>query len=391
MNKNLFLIISSFFSGIILSLFFILYSFYSPYQKTNPIPIPTPTPAVIQKQVIGFLPYWLLSKADQDYSSYITTLAYFALRINNDGSIITHTQPTESEPGWYALISGKANAFLQQAKAHKILLSLVIDSGDIHTIDAFTSTPEKSADMLVSHIKPIMQQNGFTDLNLDIEYTKQASIEARMNFVEFVKAVKEHLPNSTTLTLEISPIDTLQNQLIDIKGVSTYADHIVIMTYDYHATDSLVTGPVAPLFGAGIVSEFDVATAVNNALQFVPPQKLILGVPLYGYEWETIGTAPRSAVIPGSGVLASNNRVETFLASCGICKVTEDTDAQEPFISYFSNDTHTNHIIVFPDKNSTSAKITFANEEKIGGLALWALGYEGNTILSPLTNYKNSH
>lgn len=341
--------------------------------------------------MIGFLPYWLLSKANEDYSNDITTLAYFALRIDSDGSIVTHTSPTEAEPGWYALTSGKADSFLQQAKAHNINLSLVIDSGDINAINNFIATPTKSADTLVSNITPLMQLSGFTDLNLDIEYTKQASAGARTNFVQFVKEVHQALPKDTTLTLEISPIDTVQSQLIDIKRVSAYADKVVIMAYDYHATDSLVTGPVAPLFGAGIVSEFDVATAVDKALQCMPPQKLILGIPLYGYEWETIGTVPRSAAIPGSGVLASNSRIETLLANCPTCKVTADTDAQESFISYFSSDTNTNHIIVFPDKNSTSAKIDLANQKGLGGLALWALGYEGNTMLNPLNTYKNSH
>src|SRR5207248_7468338 len=34
--------------------------------------------------------------------------------------------------------------------------------------------------------------------------------------------------------------------------------------------------------------------AVQRSLQTVPPEKLVLGMPLYGYEWETLNTAVRS-------------------------------------------------------------------------------------------------
>jgi spore germination protein YaaH len=70
--------------------------------------------------------------------------------------------------------------------------------------------------------------------------------------------------------------------------MSKIADNIVLMAYDYHSTSSFVTGPVAPLSGAGIMSEYDVTAAVEKTLDLIPPQKLVLGIPLYGYEWETL-------------------------------------------------------------------------------------------------------
>ncbi len=340
-----------------------------------------------QNQVIGFLPYWLLTKANTDYSKDITTLTYFSLRIDADGSILKLTTPTQEEPGWYALQSGNVNPFLTSARTHHLVLSLALDSGDNTTINSFISHPTASAQKLVSQVKPLMHQYGFSDLNLDIEYTQHASPTARTHFVQFIQGVRKNLPPSTTLTLEISTLDVIEHQLIDVKAISPYADNIILMAYDYHTPDSFVTGPVAPLGGAGTISEYDVATAVQKSLQLIPTQKLILGIPLYGYEWETLGTIPRSPVIPGSGFTASNRRAEDLLSSCPTCHIQRDTQAIEPYISYFSPDTNTNHIIFFPDQTSTQAKVDFAQKEGLGGLALWALGYEGNIILKPLTTY----
>lgn len=343
-----------------------------------------------KRQVVGFLPYWLLSKATKDYSPYLTTLTYFALRIDKDGSIVKKVSPTQYEPGWYALTSGKADDLFAQARTSHIALSLTIDSGNIDSIDSFISSASASASTLVAQIQPLLQQYGFSDLNLDIEYTKNASDNERKNFLEFVHDVQRDLPSGITLTVEVSPVDTIQKQLIDISRIGTYANTIILMAYDYHSPDSFVAGPVAPLFGAGVESEFDVTTAVDTLRKEIPSQKIVLGIPLYGYEWETLGTIPRSAIIPGSGVLASNNRAETLLSACQNCTVHSDDVAKESYLSFFSNDTHTNHAIFFPDSLSTAAKRDYAIENNLGGLALWALGYEGSTILNPLVGYKQT-
>lgn len=343
-----------------------------------------------EKQVIGFLPYWLLARASADYSPSINTLTYFALRINPDGSMQKFLSQKEAEPGYHALYSGKVDPFLQIAKKHHETLSLAIDSGDAKTIEELVATPSAHAKILVREVLPLMQKYGFSDLNLDIEYTASASAQNRQRFTTFLQDVKDNLQGKATLTVEISTMDVIFKNLIDVKAVSAIADNIILMAYDYHSTDSFVTGPVAPLGGAGIQSEYDVTAAVAKSLEQIPPEKLILGIPLYGYEWETLGTIPRSAAIPGSGVAASNRRMKDFLATCASCSAFMDQTAVEPYISYFSDDTNTTHIISYPNEQSTAAKLRLAKQTHIAGVALWALGYEGSNILKPLSSYLHS-
>lgn len=341
-----------------------------------------------KKQVIGFLPYWLLDKASPDYSPYITTLTYFGLSVDNDGTILKLTNPQELQPGWSALKSGKVDPFLQNAKKHTITRSLLLDTGDSNTINILMADPVVHARNLIRDVKPLLKHYSFSDLNLDIEYTQEASSTARLHFTQFIQEVRRNLDPKITLTIEVSPVDVIKKQLIDIQSVGKIADYTVIMAYDYHSTDSSVTGPVAPLFGAGVTSEYDVATAVVKAVSVIPSQKIVLGIPLYGYEWETINNIPRSAIIPGTGLSASNRRAEQFLASCASCSATFDTSAQESFLIYKDQDTKTYHQLFYPDKQATLAKVTFSSSEQLGGIALWALGYEGKTLLNPLQAYK---
>ncbi len=345
----------------------------------------------IPKQVIGFLPYWLLDRAHTDYSSYITTLTYFGLRMDGNGHIMKLATPQQEDPGWYDLSSGKLNPFFANARQNNVKLSLLIDSGDSSTINQLLSKPAPHAVTLVHDAMPIMKKYHFQDLNLDIEYTATPSAIAQTHFTQFIHTVKQQLTKYRlgTLTLEISPIDVVTSTLINPKAIAPYADTVILMAYDYHSPTSLVTGPIAPLQGAGKDLEYDVTTAVIKSLQSIPAAKLILGIPLYGYEWETLNTAVRSAIIPGTGELASNARMDSFLAQCATCSAFFDNESQEEFLVYHDQKTGTYHQAFFPTAKSTEAKINLANKVQLGGIALWALGYEGANILNPLTQYKN--
>jgi spore germination protein YaaH len=194
-----------------------------------------------------------------------------------------------------------------------------------------------------------------------------------------------------TLTLDISPTAFIKKFLIDPAAVAPYTDSQVVMAYDYHYQGSAVTGPVSPLLGAGTTSEFDIKTAVEQALRILPSEKVVVGIPLYGYEWESLNNSPRSAVIPGTGQIASNSRAETFMENCATCSAEFDPVDQETHLIYKDEETGSFHQVFYPDKQSTTADLKLADDYNVGGVAMWALGYEGNSILNPIQDYKNSH
>jgi spore germination protein YaaH len=343
-----------------------------------------------RRQVIGFLPYWLINNADKDYTKYLTTLSYFGLTIDSDGSIKKYNQPGETEPGWYGLNNNdKLNNFFETAKKNNINLSLVVFSSNEENIDKLISSPVTNGQNLVLEVEPIMKKYGFTDLNLDVESALTATEEARKKFTSFIREVKKNMDkkNLGTLTIDVSPIVLIKKYLVNVNEVAKFVDQIVFMTYDYHYFGSAVTGPVAPVGGAGIEAEFDTEVAIKEALKILPFRKIILGVPLYGYEWETLGDTPRSGVIPGTGIVASNKRVEKYLATCQNCRVKTDKYGKESYFIYKDEKTGTYHQIFYPDKSATEVKVKLAKQYELGGIALWALGYDGATILDPLLSF----
>ncbi len=340
-------------------------------------------------QVIGFLPYWLVDKAQKSYKDKITSLTYFGLTIGPDGRILKLLNPTEEEPGWTTFKQDRVERILSQAKNEKLATSLLIFTINEDDILNIINTPAASAQNLMSDIAPIMQKYSFTDLNMDIESFDKASPSSQLKYAQFLTEVKKILSESKlgTLTIDITPESLIKPRLTNISLLASIADHIVLMGYDYHYIYSLLSGPVAPIGGAGLVREYDVETAVKIALQTIPAQKLILGIPLYGYEWETISDRPVSGVIPGSGKTASSQRISDILASCDNCRKGFEDVARQPYIiipesNYFRQ-------IFYENEESLLEKLELSKKYRLGGVAFWALGYEDSTILNPLKLYKN--
>lgn len=334
-------------------------------------------------QIVGFLPYWLLDRADRDYSPYLTTLTYFGLAVDVDGKPMYLVNPQEEEPGWTALKNDRFHP-------KNLNASLLVHSADEDKIARLIENPETAAHALVSEVAPIMQSRGFGDLNLDIESFLVASDSARANYTIFARTVAQDVRREKlgTVTIEIPPIALVRKFMIDPVAIGQIADYVVMMTYDYHYAGSYLAGPVAPIGGAGDMREFDVETAIAEAVRVIPPEKILLGIPLYGYQWETLSDRASAATIPGGASTASLRRISEIFASCATCSAQFDPVAREPFLRYPEND-YFNHIY-FENEISMQEKIGLAQKYELGGVALWALGYEDDAVLTPLKKYKQS-
>lgn len=360
-----------------------------------PLPIESQiykTLGIKKPHIIGFQPFWLLQRANKNYNSQITTFAYFGLTLDSDGTIVKLVNPREEEPGWTTLRSKSLEEKLNQAKKDRLKLSLLLHNSNEASISALIKEPEKHAENLITDTAPIMQKYGFADLNLDIESFKEASESAQQQLTAFVQEVKKGIDenNLGTLTVEINPTALVKNRLINTRELGKIADYLVLMAYDFHYIYSYIAGPVGPIGGAGKTREYDIETALKEMLNIVPPEKIILGIPLYGYEWETLTDKPGAPTIPGGGSTASHRRVSELLAICDICIKAVDTLSKQPYVIFPEPDDDYFHQIYYEDENSLKQKLELAKEYKIGGVALWALGYEGENLLKPLKGYKKS-
>lgn len=339
-------------------------------------------------KIVGFLPYWLADKATGPYSNLLTTYTYFGLTIDVNGEIIKLDNPQEQAQGWTMLTSEKlANKFRDDPVTDKSLLVSLMDEEKIIQL---LQEPEKNAQNLIRDISPIMKKYGYSDLNIDIESFSETEESTRSAFTKFLSMVKEgmQVENLGTVTIDLTPISLVKKHLIDPVAIGEVADTIVLMAYDYNYSGSEISGPVAPVNGVDTIREYDVETAIQLALKVIPKQKLILGIPLYGYQYDTLSDSPISPVVPGSGQTVSNRRAEDLLNHCSDCKQIDDPIAKSPFLIRPNQGVYEHY--AYEDEKSFSEKIALAKKYDLGGIAMWALGYEGNEMLTPLKEYKNT-
>jgi hypothetical protein len=145
--------------------------------------------------------------------------------------------------------------------------------------------------------------------------------------------------------------------VFDYAGLAPSADRFRIMTYDKHWSGG-PAGAVAPLSW--------VKSVLTYAVTAVPPSKIDVGVPQYGYDW------PITATGYGTAVSLTYDKVETLRNERAATRQYSAADAA-PWFNYTAADGK-KHVVWYNDQDSTKAKMTLVGLYGLHGMAFWAVG-----------------
>jgi spore germination protein len=140
----------------------------------------------------------------------------------------------------------------------------------------------------------------------------------------------------------------------DYQAIGQVADQVRLMGYDYHWANS-APGPVAPV---GWLRD-----VLRYAKTQIPAGKIVLGIPLYGYDWSG-----------GHGTGLSWVQALRLSRQYHV-RPHYDTQAQAPWFTYTDSAGH-KHTVWFENEASSRAKFAIAQGTGIGGVYLWMFGYE---------------
>lgn len=330
------------------------------------------------KIVYGFLPYWNLSQVI--IHPEITHLAYFSLTIGPDGYITTQ-ENGGTEPGFNKLKSDKLMELINQVSSNKDQVEIVLTQFNNDDIVALTTNPEAHQNLITS-LDSILLAYPVSGINIDIEYTGEVTNSLRQQFAELIRTINQHLDSkfsSVQLSIDMYASAAGRNLIWDVAKIGSEVDYIVVMAYDFHRRSSPQAGPVAPLFGGNKLWESDINQNLKEFLSFVDKDKILLGIPFYGYEWQTTSQDPQAHTYPDTGATASYKRVQELLAQQEALGVEEHWHeiALSPYLTYTEDDE--NYIVYYENARSIAYKLEYVNQLDLAGIAIWALGYEGNT------------
>ncbi len=368
------MIIKNILLGIIITLSAaaITYYFIPPQIPLSPAGDTSPTTVLGEQKnnylVFGFVPYWNLKKTSSAALNSITHYAYFALHLNSQGEIYKKVNNYEEEPGFT-----NYKRVLASNPSNLVLTFMQADQDSLHSI---LNNPE-SRKRATTNILNSVKESKAVGINIDFEPTTDISTTLRANFTKFITELHNSLAPSDNilLTISIYPSAASRPRLWDLPALTSSTDYFVVMTYDYTLPSSPNSGPNSPLRDQAGNFEHNILKNLNQLTTVVPPTKILLGIPLYGYEWETLDDTKYSPA-QSRGVTASLERIDELISS-GNLTTLWDRNTLTPYgISTSSGSTSQ---IYFENEASIRLKLELVQSANLGGIALWAIGYEGDT------------
>ena len=239
-------------------------------------------------------------------------------------------------------------------------------------VNILTQTAERQ--ILITNIINVMGQKGYTGLDVDFEFIPPQYTYEYYDFLRVLKIALED--NGYTLTVALAPkVSADQRGLLyeahDYGFIGSVADYVFLMTYEWGYTYS------PPMAVAPVES---VRRVLDYAVTEIPREKIIMGIPIYGYDW----TLPHQ---PGTAAQSLSPQAAVSLAAERGSEIRYDEASQSPFFYYTAMGQE--HVVWFEDVRSIREKLRLAEEYGFAGVGYWHAGrrFAGNwSLLNVLYN-----
>lgn len=237
-------------------------------------------------EISGWIPYWRSATGTADtfpHLSQLTSVMPFGYTMKSNGTLADTAKLTE-EP-WVSFIAEA------RQKGVKVVPSVMWGHGEtIHKILSNTQTRIALED----EIAAVVKANNFDGIDIDFEAKKHETVDYFSTFLRGLNmrlgdkllycTVEARMPlDERYLPGETIPPDA-QDYANDYVEMNKYCDRVEIMAYDQGTVARRLNkarfAPYAPVSDPGWAENL-----VRLASKDISKNKLILGIPTYGYEY----------------------------------------------------------------------------------------------------------
>lgn len=204
-----------------------------------------------------------------------------------------------------------------------------------------------------------IMERGFEGLDIDFEYILASDRQAFVDFVAYMREAVNGLgyPVSVALALKSSADQSsILTEGKDYPALGAAADYVLLMTYEWGYT----YGPpmaVAPLNKVREVIEY--------AITEIPPEKINLGIPNYGYDWPLPFVQGKTKAETLGNIQAVQRAVTERVP------IQFDDISQAPFYRYRRDQTE--HEVWFEDSRSMNSTFSLIEEYSLRGAGYWTI------------------
>ncbi len=276
---------------------------------------------------------------------YLTFLSIFSYQVRADGSLA----PIDDAP----LIEAARQAGVAPMM---VITNIEENAGFSSNLAHCILTDMQVQQALLDNVVTTLQSKNYYGLDIDFEYIYPEDGDA---YDAFIKKVSETIrPQGYSLATSIAPKTSADQPGLLYEAHrypvhGEYADHVILMTYEWGYT----YGPpraVAPIDQVRLVLDY--------AVTAIPSQKILMGMPNYGYDW----TLPYQ---PGTAARSVTNTGAVDLARRQGAVIQYDRVSQSPFF-YYANG---RQVVWFDDARSIRARLRLVDTYGLGGVSYWTI------------------
>lgn len=223
---------------------------------------------------------------------------------------------------------------------------------DVSALQVLSSTTKRQN--LVQSIVDTSLGLGLDGVNIDFE---GLTSECGEHYVQFLRELSVACrKNNLVLSIDnYVPFNFNNFYRLDIQG--QVADYVIIMGYDEHWHGSGDPGSVASI-------DY-ISNGLDRTLAQVPAEKVVNALPFYTILWKTEGSTVTDEYI-------TLNNMADFLKRVNVEPEWDETTCQ--YYAEWQSGSATYQIWV-EDEESIKVKLNVMSAKKIGGVAVWRLGY----------------
>ncbi len=314
-------------------------------------------PGRLVKTVFGFYPYWMESSGSEVRDDFLSQFCYFGCEVDPETGM-----PADLHE-WNSL------SLIDSMRQQGVGIILAAFNFGMERNRAFLSRPA-AKERLIDTLIALCAARGGRGVNIDFEIVPGGLRDSLTQFMARLGSrLRERIPGAQ-LSIDLPAAD--RGNAFDAARLSDFCDRLIVMGYDFHHAGSSVAGPVAPLESDGLRWKGHVRAAVESLIgEGAEPEKILLGIPLYGYEWLTDADTLGARVLrTGKARFYSSIRTDPMYDAR-----RRDTLSGAAWSVARAGSAWRQ--VWFDDSVSLAQKYRFADSAGLGGIALWALGYEG--------------
>ena len=322
----------------------------------------------LSSEVVGYLPYWEMNAGtfgDVDLTK-LSSIILFSVGWDAAGHLVTDA------PGYQGITSSATAAFIAGARAAGVRVLVSFTSFGATKNAAFFSNPTARA-TLVNEAAAFVAARGLDGADLDVELISGTYFGA---YAATAGALRTRLRTANpAAVLTVATNGNTSGAKMAAQAIAAGADRAFLMGYSYRVAGS-APGVIDPLARTGTSLSLT-ASLDLYALNGVPSDRVLLGLPLYGRSWPTVdgslGSPRRTDVTIGDGDAFVYQNLPTIRATGTL--LAEDYVPVEEATRLVMLVNGVTWQGFYNSPANFEAKLRLVLQRHLAGAGLWALGY----------------